>query len=1013
MLNDNQFSNLKYTSIVTSEVDEDDEFYGARVTPAMLRAKITPQQQENDTESNDDQEDEFCDARVTPDMLRVKLPKPKVDTETDEDDEDEFGNAKVDINQLRNRNSIEQSEVEEKSKTLSETVAEILNLPDGWDEIGFDTEYLAITDQRTVPFCISLHSADNCAEYLHPNSYPAKFEPIMIDVKRKLKMIGELQSLRVYQSPFVILDFLKDIYKIQWRPIKDLQRKRVKTLKMYFFFSFKDLEFLWTKDADFLYYCLQYLERIRRITTKFNKPIALPYEVLLPSQKGMKWHALSIELVDICAMQGAKGLKTYLQNVGLPTDDKTVWDWNKNNNPLDFLIQKPKAFIPYIRGDVKYLKLVHDKTIEFYNDIASTVGVAPSKDWGLSTGKITARIASEWLAMRSVVGLPTTEDKLNNVKPLYWYNRLASPEAMKQLSHLVGNQGLLYLGMTDGGRCVKERSTIDVLDGVLVDIDINGCYGNGLKNQIFPIGNPSVIAVPTSFGEWEKQYAKYVIPGLWVARISWKDAPFKQDLLLSKEEKTFTAWDWYQSHFAENNNDADKLYDASMYLATNQVHMAAFTHDLYQVILKYTADSELKWIRDNAIIECFAYYDKRDEIEKVIPEMCEVRSIKDIGISGLTWCTKWVRIELKDLAGTLIDRRATHKKKVKLYNEHFGKDNKDATIDDIPNSQTINGVEFSKTDWLYQSSVQEFIKLIVNTIYGCIASSYFAGDGTGISNFIVGNNITARARTLAWCMAKGLYSLMSITDGGVFDVNKVVFYLQKSLNIFTNVGFESFRRKSDSMIVVEIKPLFAREISQDESMFKILDKNNHVQDLAWKHLKEQFSELDIFKFNQFSFEVKKLYTECQIRNKSDYRLHNRITNETNTKIRGLSKKNGKDGDDVAVSIFEDIAHGENDIHELTTKRLLGLSEWREMNSEKRKTFMPHDEVSETKKYYSFTPLGCKFVNSKHRKDVMRLYEQLRQWERPELMENLRKLESVSDEQEYNRIKKEIQKKTQN
>ncbi|MBP5977562.1 hypothetical protein HW132_33840 [Brasilonema sp. CT11] len=1011
MINKNQFSNLDDTSIVTSEVDEDDEFGGARVTPAMLRAKIAPQEAIAESDGTDNQEDEFGDARVTPDMLRAKLPKPKVDTETDEDDEDEFGGAKVDINQLKNRNSnTEQIDVKEKSKTLSETVAEILNLPDGWDEIGFDTEYLAITDQKTVPFCISLHSAGNCAEYLHPNSYPAKFEPIMIDVKRKLKVIGELQSLRVYQSPFVILDFLKDVYKIQWRPIKDLQRKRVHTLKMYFFFSFKDLEFLWAKDGDFLYYCLQYLERIRRITTKFNKPIALPYEVSLPSKKGMKWHALSIELVDICAMQGAKGLKTYLQNVGLPTEDKTVWDWNKNNNPLDFLIQKPKAFIPYIRGDVKYLKLVYDKTIEFYNDIASTVGVASSNDWGLSTGKITARIASEWLAMRSVVGLPTTEDKLKNVKPLYWYNRLASPEAMKQLSHLVGNQALLYLGMTDGGRCVKERSTIDVLDCVLVDIDINGCYGNGLKNQIFPIGNPSIIATPMIFSEWEKEYSKYLIPGLWNGRISWKDAPFKQDLLLSKEEKVFTSWDWYQSHFAENNSDADKQYDASMYLATNQVDMAAFTHDLYQVILKYTADSELKWIRDNAIIECFAYYDQRDEIEKVIPEMCEIRSVKEVNwCSPNQYCTKWVRVELKDLAGTLIDRRANHKDKVKLYNKHFGKNNKDAAINDIPDNQVINGVEFSKTDWLYQSSVQEFIKLIVNTIYGCIASSYFAGDGTGISNFIVGNNITARARTLAWCMAKGLYSLMSITDGGVFDVNKVAFYLQKSLNIFTNVGFEIFQKESRNT-VVKIKPLFGYEIPQDELMFKILDKNNHVQDLAWKHLKEQFGELDIFKCDQFSFEVKKLYTNCEIRNKSDYRLHNRITGETNIKIRGLSKKNGKDGDDVAASIFEDITNGGNQIHELITKRLLGLSEWREMNSEKRKTLLPHDEVSEKKKYYSLTPLGCKFVNSKHRKDVMRLYDQLRQWERPELMEDLRKLESVTDEQEYNRIKKEIRKK---
>jgi hypothetical protein len=342
MLNDDiQFNNSSDNSIVPSDIDED-EFGDVRVTPAMLRAKIAPQdpvEQLDNTRDLDDSEDEFGGAVVTPDMLRAKIPKQKVDTETDVKEDDKFHNAKIDIQQLKN-------------KSLNETVAEILELPKGWDEIGFDTEYLAITDQRTVPFCISLHSAGNDAEYLHPNSYPAKFEPIMIDVKRKMKLIGEMQSLRVFKTPFVILDFLQDIYQIQWRTIKDLQRRRVKTLKMYLFFSFKDLEFLWSKDADFLYYCLQYLERIRRITTKFNKPIALPYEVSLPTQKGMKWHSLSIELVDICAMQGAKGLKTYLQNVGLSTDDKTVWDWSKNNNPLDFLIAKPQEFIKYIRGDV-------------------------------------------------------------------------------------------------------------------------------------------------------------------------------------------------------------------------------------------------------------------------------------------------------------------------------------------------------------------------------------------------------------------------------------------------------------------------------------------------------------------------------------------------------------------------------------------------------------------------------------------------------------------------------------
>ncbi|KAB8314089.1 hypothetical protein SD81_039470 [Tolypothrix campylonemoides VB511288] len=59
------------------------------------------------------------------------------------------------------------------------------------------------------------------------------------------------------------------------------------------------------------------------------------------------------------------------------------------------------------------------------------------------------------------------------------------------------------------------------------------------------------------------------------------------------------------------------------------------------------------------------------------------------------------------------------------------------------------------------------------------------------------------------------------------------------------------------------------------------------------------------------------------------------------------------------------------------------------------------------------PLGCKFVNSQYRKDVLKLYEQLRQWERPELVEDVRQLEQIYSEDDYKQLKKELSKKTKN
>lgn len=49
-------------------------------------------------------------------------------------------------------------------------------------------------------------------------------------------------------------------------------------------------------------------------------------------------------------------------------------------------------------------------------------------------------------------------------------------------------------------------------------------------------------------------------------------------------------------------------------------------------------------------------------------------------------------------------------------------------------------------------SMNKFIKLLINTIYGDLVSLYFY-----VANTIIGNNITERARSMAWYMEKGLH----------------------------------------------------------------------------------------------------------------------------------------------------------------------------------------------------------------------------------------------------------------
>lgn len=967
-----------------------------------------------------------------------------LDRELDPDKKFVKHTSLTEVSEQSNKNKKRLENVAKSRTSTPQTVK--LNLPDGWDTISTDAEYIPVTDYPTIPLCIQFaDGANNSREYLHPN-HPYTDKQLE-ELKKELNTLGETETLHTFEAPHAVLDYYQDTYGINWRESPNPNKRRyTQIINYHIFFSFKDLQYTFKSDEDYQFFMLCRLERIRRITSKFNRPIPLPYEIQVPNKQGNKliWKSVSLNILDVSAMQGSKGLSTYLGNVGMSTDDKNEYErWEKSRMDLR-LLENPSRFLRYIRSDVN-LHTLKVKTIDFYNQIADLISVEPRDEWGMSTGKITANMISNWIANQ--VDLPVedlffdSKNELTNKdtgkpakKALYNYNRLANPEAIREMSHLVGNKKLLYLGMTDGGRCVKERVLLDHIKGVLVDIDIASCYASGLLNQLFPIGNPKIIHSPMNYGEWEKKYSKNLVPGLWVARISWKDAPFKQDLLISKEEKQFTAWDFYQQQYGVNGAD-DKNYDASMYLMLNDVNQAAYTHDQMQVIHKYSSNQELGWIRENAIVESFAFYPKDEEIEKLDESLLAIKSIDEYRKGGFEYDTGWKRVELREVMSILIERRKSHKQIMKYYDkirdkfkqlkkdksrlnkkdiedlEKFINDSEELEFklveyqntDEIPESivNYWNEIKhegdrlsyiFSDRDFKYHSSIQEFIKLIGNTVYGCIASAFFGGNGTGLSNYIVGNNITARARTLAWCMAKGFHSLMSITDGGVFDANKVLSYRKKSLDIFSNVAFEYYSNDVDRSINVDIVPLHGQEIPFNVSMKDVLlDKNNHVEKLGWEHLKSIFGELDIFALDQFSFEVKKVYTECTLRNKSDYILKNEFTDKETIRIRGVKKDDNSD--EMVQEMFTNIQQKSGKQFTQKSKRMLGLGEWR-AREELRKQLLPHDEVETNKDFFTLTPLGCRFINSKHRKKVLKAYDTARVKKDAKAIARIKELETM-------------------
>nr|YP_010951645.1 hypothetical protein RU988_pgp210 [Laurencia elata]WMP12584.1 hypothetical protein [Laurencia elata] len=53
---------------------------------------------------------------------------------------------------------------------------------------------------------------------------------------------------------------------------------------------------------------------------------------------------------------------------------------------------------------------------------------------------------------------------------------------------------MIYLAKTNGGRCYNNRPLEPSLKGILIDVDITGCYGKGLKLQRYLIGKPMIIS---------------------------------------------------------------------------------------------------------------------------------------------------------------------------------------------------------------------------------------------------------------------------------------------------------------------------------------------------------------------------------------------------------------------------------------------------------------------------------------------------------------------------------------
>jgi hypothetical protein len=481
------------------------------------------------------------------------------------------------------------------------------------------------------------------------------------------------------------------------------------------------------------------------------------------------------------------GLLGFAEAVGVDPGDKGEMDDYKSRM-RDGFIEHPEVAFKYSRNDVVILHHVQDKFEKQIKNIARETLKIPRELWNKlkgTTGSLTADIFQEWLhskfwsASQGWNGFDTACMKLGRLDQaskdyetnLTRFNEDPSQldrDAFEFLAYSQCSVGYLsrfasqgdstaFNCLVQGGRCNNERPGEYSLDDG-ADIDLSSCYGTALKEFVYPIGLPTTWGYQSeqlrpTLGEFLKTNESGLVPGLWTITVSGK-LTFSQDLIFSKIVELSAIASASGGGFDKDLGDDDRDDDLShipgdFALLRKEIVNGIITQDILNALRKVASDRERSELLKLKVV-CAAAYLKKDEVQKEEWAGLVVQStgkLENVGGNSANRVDKrsraWCGIPIDGFVGELVKKRTELKRKAKEVREE----------------------EKSKLD-----AQQNGLKLLINTLYGCLASPYFP-----IGNTVIANNITARARLGTWMLNKALHTRQSITDGGIYTPTQVPF----------------------------------------------------------------------------------------------------------------------------------------------------------------------------------------------------------------------------------------------
>jgi hypothetical protein len=637
------------------------------------------------------------------------------------------------------------------------------------------------------------------------------------------------------------------------------------------------------------------------------------------------WFKIRIRWIDTCALHGiasyegiASASGTELPHKKILDDlvDKTTGQALTKADMLKIALQHPNEFKLYAEGDLKvYDILVNNK--QQMEKIYQGMGLEMKKAPKLTIGGTVKDLFEAALEKNLLGNLSEDEINENDCSVKKVIENFIS-EATANSLKLNSRDTKALLAKVEGGRCRNHQPIMIFKSGIWIDIDIKGCYGEGQRNQVYPIGNPVIFSYPINkakneyitLRKWLKKMkwgtAKNdLIPGAWFARISSNgQLKYAQDFFASWFLASGTGVDilakYVQNEMKSNSEnfavedtflDTD---DGELKIFEHEIHNAVLTHDGLQWILNIASKRQRNELLDNLLIVSSMHYPASQRIEnsdKAILELADKYNNWD----GVNKCY----YDVKTCTVTRVENQPHAWIGLKL--------------DEVIIDKLLENRGLAKFNHGKKSPLEQMYKLCTNTLYGDLVSKFFA-----ISNTCAGNGITARARALAWYMEKGLYGVQSITDGCGFNPNKVLFPGRDAVD---GECVAMHRSKNDFVKgKLRLSGLGESKWHGDENGLyrdgEFIGKgadNPVINKLAMEHLQQLFPNVDVLhaptesldvvegqlvrtpRIGQFSFEVKDIYKSITSHGSANYKFVGFKENEILYKCRGYESKKSHTG----------------------------------------------------------------------------------------------------------------------